>query len=107
MTETVYPGAAWEQVSPGEAGFDPDKLETIKDWLDDQAGDRRYGVVIVRGGRLWPNLPRDSYAASGAGSQLIWVCPSLNLVVVQSPGLYQKHEENDSGLLRMVVDACE
>jgi CubicO group peptidase (beta-lactamase class C family) len=339
MTEIVYPGATWEQVSPGEAGFDPDKLEVIKDWLDDQAGDRRYRVVIVRGGRLvaewnhgvgraeqlrlasatksifssilaiaiqegkiasadakiidyypeamdvpegagpkpsryafdkdraitfrqlisntsgymkpgeapgqvfnyqtygmnilthaiaksyglydindpegspglkplidkhlrvpigaswgyylanfelppqarinifgyydgvqataldmarlgwlwrnwghwqdqqlipeawlreatqtapairancspeqwqygyafwtndhgqlWPNLPRDSYAASGAGSQLIWVCPSLDLVVAQSPGLYQKHEENDSGLLRMVVDACE
>jgi CubicO group peptidase (beta-lactamase class C family) len=57
-------------------------------------------------GQLWPNLPRDSYAASGAGSQLIWVCPSLDLVVVQSPGLYQKHEDNDKGLLRLVVEAC-
>jgi CubicO group peptidase (beta-lactamase class C family) len=55
--------------------------------------------------QLWPNLPRDSYAASGAGSQHIWVCPSLDLVVVQSPGLWQDQAENDTGLLRLVVDA--
>ena len=57
-------------------------------------------------GELWPSLPRDSYAASGAGSQHIWVCPSLDLVVVQSPGLWQDQAENDSGLLHLVVDAC-
>jgi CubicO group peptidase (beta-lactamase class C family) len=57
-------------------------------------------------GELWPHLPRDSYAASGAGSQHIWVCPSLDLVVVQSPGLWQDQAENDSGLLRLIVDAC-
>jgi len=56
--------------------------------------------------QLWPNLPRDSYAASGAGSQHIWVCPSLDLVVVQSPGLWQEQEENDVGLLRLIVEAC-
>jgi CubicO group peptidase (beta-lactamase class C family) len=57
-------------------------------------------------GQLWPSLPRDSYAASGAGSQHIWVCPSLDLVVVQSPGLWENQAENDTGLLRLVVDAC-
>jgi CubicO group peptidase (beta-lactamase class C family) len=57
-------------------------------------------------GQLWPNLPRDSYAASGAGSQHIWVCPGLDLVVVQSPGLWDDQAENDTGLLRLVVDAC-
>ena len=57
-------------------------------------------------GQLWPSLPRDSYAASGAGSQHIWVCPSLDLVVVQSPGLWREQEENDTGLLQLVVDAC-
>jgi CubicO group peptidase (beta-lactamase class C family) len=66
-----------------------------------------YGFWTNDHGQLWPNLPRDSYAASGAGSQLIWVCPSLDLVVVQSPGLYQKHEENDAGLLRRVVEAVQ
>ncbi len=57
-------------------------------------------------GQLWPNLPRHSYAASGAGSQHIWVCPDLDLVVVQSPGLWQDQPENDTGLLRLVVEAC-
>lgn len=39
-------------------------------------------------GLIWPNLPRDAYAASGAGQQLVWICPSLALVIVQSPGIY-------------------
>ncbi len=58
-------------------------------------------------GQLWPHLPHDSYAASGAGSQHIWVCPSLDLVIVQSPGLWRQQEENDTGLLRLIVDACK
>ncbi|NLF31838.1 MAG: serine hydrolase [Planctomycetes bacterium] len=45
-------------------------------------------------GRLWPNLPADSYAARGAGRQLIWVCPSADLVVIESPGLYEEGQEH-------------
>lgn len=56
-------------------------------------------------GVLWPSLPHDSYAASGAGSQHIWVCPSLDLVVTQSPGLWDDQAENDTGLLKLVVEA--
>jgi CubicO group peptidase (beta-lactamase class C family) len=66
-----------------------------------------YGFWTNEHGLIWPGLPRDSYAASGAGRQLIWVCPSLDLVVVQSPGLYEKKEDEDGGLLRLVVDACD
>jgi CubicO group peptidase (beta-lactamase class C family) len=65
-----------------------------------------YGFWTNDHASLWPNLPPDSYAASGAGSQHIWVCPSLDLVVVQSPGLWQNQRENDDGLLRLVVAAC-
>ncbi|MBN1642789.1 MAG: serine hydrolase [Anaerolineae bacterium] len=57
-------------------------------------------------GQLWPHLPRDAYAASGAGRQHIWVCPSLDLVVVQSPGQWEDQAENDEGLLKLVVEAC-
>ncbi len=57
-------------------------------------------------GRLWPSLTRDSYAASGAGSKHIWVCPSRDLVVAQSPGLWRDQEENDTGVLRLILDAC-
>lgn len=66
-----------------------------------------YGFWTNEHGLIWPSLPRDSYAASGAGRQLIWVCPSLDLVVVQSPGLYEKKEDENGGLLRLVVDACD
>ena len=49
---------------------------------------RQYGLGFwcndERG--CWPDLPRDSFAAIGAGNQLIWVCPPEDLVVVQSPG---------------------
>jgi hypothetical protein len=54
---------------------------------------------------MWPDLPRDSFAACGAGGQHIWVCPSLELVVVQSPGLWKKQLESDIEFLRLVVDA--
>jgi CubicO group peptidase (beta-lactamase class C family) len=64
-----------------------------------------YGFWANDYGKLWPSLPRDSYAAAGAGSQHIWVCPSLELVVVQSPGLWKTQTELDQGLLRAVVDA--
>lgn len=64
-----------------------------------------YGFWTNQAGLLWPNLPRDSFAASGAGSQHIWVCPSLDLVVVQSPGIWTDQTENDSGLLGLVVAA--
>jgi CubicO group peptidase (beta-lactamase class C family) len=57
-------------------------------------------------GQLWPSLPRDSFGASGSGSQHIWVSPSLELVVVQSPGIWQDQSENDTGLLKFVLDAC-
>ena len=64
-----------------------------------------YGFWTNDYGKLWPSLPRDSFAAAGAGIQHIWVCPSLELVVVQSPGLYDDQAENDTGLLRLVIDA--
>jgi len=55
--------------------------------------------------QLFPSLPLDSFSAQGAGSQQIWVCPSLDLVVVQSPGVCEKDRENAFGLLRYMLDA--
>jgi len=66
-----------------------------------------YGFWTNEHGKIWPSLPHDSFAASGAGKQHIWVCPSLDLVVVQSPGLYDKQHDEDTGLIRHIVDACE
>lgn len=50
---------------------------------------------------------RDSYAASGAGQKHIWVCPSLNIVVSQSPGLWTSQEDDvNTELLSLIADAC-
>ena len=57
-------------------------------------------------GRYLPSLPHESYAAVGAQRKHIWVCPSLDLVVVQSPGPFQDHHENDTGFVKLVYDAC-
>jgi len=50
-------------------------------------------------------LPRDSFLAAGAGNICIWVCPSLDLMVVGSPGLLPMKDRNFENLLRLVVDA--
>ena len=41
-------------------------------------------------GKMWPNLPSDSFASIGNNKQHIWICPSLDLIVVQSPGVYDE-----------------
>jgi len=77
------------------------------------AGERSEGEALCYGygfwtnehGLLWPSLPRDSFAASGAGRIHVWVCPSLDLIVVQSPGVYEDQRHNDSGILGRVVAA--
>ncbi len=53
--------------------------------------------------KLWPALPRDSFAAAGAGSQLIWVCPSLDLVIAQSPGIPTEHAHREARVLQWIL----
>jgi len=64
-----------------------------------------YGFWTNDQGLLWPDLPRDSFAASGAGSQHIWVCPSLDLVVVQGPGIYET--QDDDTCRRLLFAVCD
>lgn len=52
--------------------------------------------------QFWLDPVHGSYAASGAGSQPMWGSPSLDLVVVQSPRLWQNQAEKDTGLLEPV-----
>ncbi len=60
-------------------------------------------------GVLWPTLPKDSFAAAGAAGNHIWVCPSLDMVVAQSPNRSPKDESNEIAgpLLERIVAACE
>ncbi|HEX5223325.1 MAG TPA: serine hydrolase [Verrucomicrobiae bacterium] len=68
-----------------------------------------YGLWVNEYGRLWPNLPRDSYTAAGAGGRLIWVCPSLDLLVVQNPAVLEKNFDQlvlQSELQERLIAAC-
>lgn len=55
----------------------------------------------------WPSLPRDSFAASGGGSQHIWVCPGLDLVIAQSPGPWKDHIDLDGVVIPWILDAID
>jgi len=65
-----------------------------------------YGFWTNDHSQLWPDLPSDSFAASGAGGQHIWVCPSLDLVIVQSPGVSENQAGNVPEFIRLVLNAC-
>lgn len=70
--------------------------------------EHRYGLGFWCNdrGKMWPGLPSDSFAASGNGRQHIWVCPSLDLVVVRSPGTYDQADPSQGGkLLELVAEA--
>jgi CubicO group peptidase (beta-lactamase class C family) len=56
-------------------------------------------------GQLWPDFPRDSFAAAGAWNRLIWVCPSLDLVVAQNPGIRAQRPVLETRVLNWVLDA--
>jgi len=72
-----------------------------------QAWSYGYGFWTNEYGLLWPNLPRDSFAAIGAGRQLIWICPEQDLVVVQGPGSYDEHhDETCMRVLETVYEAA-
>ena len=72
--------------------------------------------------KRWPGLPEDSFFASGAGYNFVWVCPGLDLIIVQNPGggAYLKVVPDpdirelialdmhlrERKLLKQIVDAC-
>lgn len=64
-----------------------------------------YGFWTNDHQQLWPSLPSDSFAASGVGKQHIWMCPKLDLVVAQSPGVYMEQEDLNDTLLPTIVNA--
>ena len=92
-------GGEWqgEQVVPRE--WLKESTRVSKEIIENEPEERRvYGLGFWCNdtGALWPNLPRDCFAARGAGKQQIWVCPSLDLVVAQSPGTFPQAGALDS-----------
>jgi CubicO group peptidase (beta-lactamase class C family) len=59
--------------------------------------DRKYGLGfwVNDHGKQWPDLPRDSFAALGAGAKMTWVCPSLGLVATGNPGVWTHLNDED------------
>lgn len=56
-------------------------------------------------GQLWPDFPGDSFAAAGAWNRLIWVCPSLQLVIAQNPGIRAERPVLETRVVEWVLGA--
>ena len=54
-----------------------------------------HGFWVNDHGKQWADLPRDSFAASGAGAKHTWVCPRLGVVVIQNPGLWDQFRDDE------------
>ncbi len=109
----------WNGIQVVPSGWIDNATKVSSEILENEPEDRHvYGLGFWCNdrGQIWPDLPSDSFAASGAGNQHVWVCPSLGLVVVQSPGTYPSRGAFDSpeqvgfrramqGLLGRIVDS--
>lgn len=71
-----------------------------------------HGFWVNDYGVQWPDLPRDSFAAQGAGAKMTWVCPSLDLVITQNPGPWNAFEGDERDervreILGRIIDALK
>ncbi len=103
-------GGRWQDAQVVPAGWIGEATRTAPD-IEANCPEDKWcygcGFWTNDNGKLWPSLPRNCFAASGAGGQHVWVCPSLDLVVVQSPGVYQEQTDKiNRELLRGIADAC-
>ncbi len=98
---------AGRQVVPGEWMREATRVNADV-LVSKPEANHRYGLGFWCNdrGKMWPDLPRDSFAASGNGMQHIWVCPSLDLIVVRSPGTYEQNDPSQGGpLLELIAEA--
>jgi len=68
-----------------------------------------HGIWTNAEGKLWPELPREAFSASGAGGHYMTVFPSQELVVVQNPGRYHAGVRGamaNPEMLGLVLEAC-
>ena len=52
MKSVLFPRETWETTFSEEAGFDRDRRDRIKTWLDERVEDRQYRFVLVKSGKL-------------------------------------------------------
>ena len=102
-------GGNWDGIQVVPADYLEMATKTAPDILTNSPeADWRYGHAFWTNdhGKLWPSLPRDSFAASGAHRKHIWMCPSMDIVVAQSPGIFTKQDDEvNTALLERVVAA--
>ena len=108
---TGWKRGEWNGAQAGPAGW-IDQITTVTaDVLaTEQEENHRYGMGFWCNdrGKMWPGLPRDSFAASGDGKQHVWVCPGLDLIVARSPGSYdQQAPAQGARLLEMIAASIE
>jgi len=76
MTTKVYPEQNWETISPVDAGFNQEKLDKVKQWIDTHVEKNHCRFVIVRNGRLvveWNhNVSRDRKFAIASAAKSIY-----------------------------------
>ena len=99
----------WEQTQVIPEGWLREATKTAPNIVENCPREQwRYGYGFWTNdyGEDFADLPRDSYSAVGAGYQHIWVCPSLDVVVVQSPGPWESQEARDPVLLKTISEAC-
>lgn len=75
---TNFPQQQWLHAAPAEVGMSADKLDQTRHWLDENAGDRRYRVVVVRDGKLvaeWNHrIGRDERLGMASAAKSIFSC---------------------------------
>jgi len=83
---------------------------TIRDHCPREQWQYGYAFWTNDEGELTPGLPRDSFAAMGAGQNIIWVCPSMQVVVVNSPSPVLHSDDPRERMLpeqlARIVEAC-
>lgn len=105
-------GGRWKERQLVPAAYLKEATRTNRDVIAIEPEDQwKYGLAfwVNDHGKLWPDLPRDAFAASGAGAMHVFVCPSLDLVVTQTPGPWMDADkgERQTELLMRIADAIK
>ena len=100
MQTSIFPKERWESTKPAFAGFDRDKLEKGKQWLDHHAGDKGYRFVIPLV-RLHRQLNIDCEFADPADAVLLVLqhidskqCLMVDEIVDQRPVVIKNLDDN-------------
>ncbi len=89
--QQVIPSAWMDKVVNGQTTGGPEAASGL-----------RLGFWRGRSDRLLPHEPQGCFSAVGESAQQVWVCPALDLVVAQNPGL---DEAGSAALHELIVEA--